>query len=263
MTGSRWLRVSGRLSGILLAVVLLTTVSVAAHAQEDFFLEGNRLYQESDFQGALEAYLRIEEAGFESGPLYYNIGNSYFKLGELGSAILYYERARTLMPGDDNVLANLELARSLTADEVNPLPGFLPLRVARWWVNAISLRTLRIIVGTAYVLAMVGLVLMILLRGTGAGRWGGRAALAGGIVVVVFGINLSMTELGVAQPRRAVVMDTEADVQSAPSADPSLQVFTVHEGTTVRIDRQSDGWAEIVLDDGQVGWLELTALEEI
>lgn len=263
MTGPLSSRMTRHASLMLLAAASLAVTVRPATAQEDFFVEGNRLYQESDFRGALENYLRIEEAGFESGPLYYNIGNSYFKLGELGPAILYYERARTLMPGDDNVVANLQLARSRTADEVNPLPGFLPFRLARWWVNAISPGALRIIVGTAYVLAMAGLALMILMRGSGVGRWGGRAAIVGGVVAVLLGINLAVTELGLAQPRRAVVMDAEADVQSAPSADPSLQVFTVHEGTTVRIDRQSDGWAEIVLDDGQVGWLELSVLEEI
>jgi SH3-like domain-containing protein len=110
---------------------------------------------------------------------------------------------------------------------------------------------------------MGGLVVLILKRGSGAGRWGGRVALLSAVVTAVFGINLAAIELGLAQPRRAVVMDEAADVQSAPSADPSLQVFTVHEGTTVRIEREADGWAEIILDDGQVGWLELRSMEEI
>jgi hypothetical protein len=79
----------------------------------------------------------------------------------------------------------------------------------------------------------------------------------------MLGTNLLAIELGIGEARRAVVMDETADVQSAPTDDPSLQVFTVHEGTTVRIDRQSGDWVEIVLDDGKVGWLEVGALEEI
>jgi hypothetical protein len=232
-------------------------------AQEDFFLEGNRLYQEGDFQGALDSYRRIEEAGFESGPLYYNIANSHFKLAQLGPAILYYERALRLMPGDDDVTANLELAKSLTADEVIPLPGFLPVRAARWWLRALPGPLLRTVVGASYVVAMIGLITLVLLPGSGTGRWGGRVAVMAGAVMLLLGINLAVLEFGVGEARRAVVMDTEVDVQSAPSEDPSLQVFTVHEGTTVRIDRQSGGWAEIVLDDGQVGWLPMEAMEEI
>ena len=53
-------------------------------------------YQESDFEGALSSYLRVVEAGLESGEVYYNIGNAYFKVGDLARAILYYERARRM-----------------------------------------------------------------------------------------------------------------------------------------------------------------------
>jgi tetratricopeptide (TPR) repeat protein len=249
-----------------ITVVLFVTVVAPATglaAQEDFFVEGNRLYREGDFSGALESYLRIEEAGFESGALYYNIGNSYFKLGELGSAILYYERARRLMPGDDDLQANLELARTLTVDEVNPLPGFLPFRALRWWIHLIPRRALTWLVAVTYVVAMVGLTLWVLWRGSSAGTWAGRMAGAMGVVAAMLGTNLLAIELGIGEARRAVVMDEPADVQSAPTDDPSLQVFTVHEGTTVRIDRQSGDWVEIVLDDGKVGWLEVGALEEI
>lgn len=248
-----------------LATILVWSAGFAAglEAQDDFFVEGNRLYREGDFAGALESYLRIEEAGFESGPLFYNIGNAYFKQGDLGAAILYYERARRLMPGDDDLQANLELARGLTVDEVNPLPGFLPFRAIRWWIHLLPVRALTWLVAVTYVTAMVGLALWILWRGTAPGTWAGRLAVASGAVALVFGVNLVVVDLGVGEARRAVVMDESADVQSAPSDDPSLQVFTVHEGTTVRIDRQSGDWVEIVLEDGQVGWLELGALEEI
>lgn len=256
--GSGWAR------GVAAAVFLFAAVPAAGlTGQEDFFVEGNRLYREGDFAGALESYRRIEEAGFESGALYYNIGNSYFKLGELGSAILYYERARRLMPGDDDLQANLELARTLTVDEVDPLPGFLPFRALRWWIHLLPIRVLTWLVGLTYVSAMACVTLWVLWRGSSAGTWAGRTAGALGLVAALFGVNLLSVDLGIGEARRAVVMDEAADVQSAPSEDPSLQVFTVHEGTTVRIDRQSGNWVEIVLDDGKVGWLELGALEEI
>ena len=86
------------------------------------FEEGNQLYQDGDYQAALDSYLQISEAGYESGEAYYNIGNAYFKLGELGLAIVNYQRALRLMPRDDDVRTNLELANSLTADEIVPLP---------------------------------------------------------------------------------------------------------------------------------------------
>ena len=62
---------------------------------------------------------------------------------------------------------------------------------------------------------------------------------------------------------RGVILQTEAAVQSAPSDDPSLQLFTIHEGAVVRIDRRSSDWLEIVLEDGKVGWLRAGDLETI
>ena len=67
-------------------------------------MEGNRRYQDGDFAAALDAYLAVERSGFESGPLFYNIANAYFKTGALGRAILYYERASRELPGDEDVL---------------------------------------------------------------------------------------------------------------------------------------------------------------
>lgn len=235
----------------------------AVTTQEDFFLEGNRLYRDGDFRGALESYHRIEEAGFESGPLFYNMGNAHFKLAELGPAILYYERALRLMPGDDDLRANLALARSLTADDVIPLPGFLPFRAARWWVYLLSPTLLAWIVGVGYVLAMSGLFTWVLRPTPAAAAWGRLMAVMAGIVTVVFGVNLAARGLGLGDPPRAVVMVDAAEVQSAPSPDPSLQVFTVHEGTTVRIDRRAEAWVEVVLADGKVGWVRTNDVEEI
>lgn len=243
----------------LVAVALLPA---AAWGQADFFQEGNRLYREGDFRAALESYVLIEESGFESGPLFYNMGNAYFKLGHLGAAILYYERAIQLLPGDDDVRANLELARSLTVDQVTPLPGFLPFRILRWWVDLLSPSALAWLVGSAWVLALGALSVRVLRPDGPLGRWSLRVAWLAGVVTVVFGLNLVIREAGLGVPDRAVVMAESVDVQSAPSDDPSLQVFTVHEGTTVRIDRRSDDWLEVVLSDGQVGWLRAGAVEE-
>ena len=72
---------------------------------------------------------------------------------------------------------------------------------------------------------------------------------------MVFGLGLVARELDVGRPDEAVIMAEEAAVHSAPSDDQELLIFTVHEGTRVRVERRSDAWVEIVLDDGKVGWV--------
>ena len=246
----------------MLAIAVLVTPRPAV-AQVEFYQEGNRLYQEGAFEDALASYLRLVEAGFESGEVYYNIGNTHFKLGDLAPSILYYERARRLLPGDENVQANLELARSLTVDEIEPLPRFWLFSAVEWWVDLLP-RTLLIAVVAASYLVGTGVVLLLILkRGLQGAAWGRRIAFASGAVFLLFGLNLTVREFELGRAQEAVVLQSQVDVMSAPLDDETLTIFTVHEGTKVRIDRLSEEWAEVALEDGRVGWVPVGVLETI
>ncbi|MYN65180.1 MAG: tetratricopeptide repeat protein [Acidobacteria bacterium] len=237
------------------AALLLVACSAPLAAQEAFFEEGNRLYQEGDFAGAVALYERILETGVESGELHYNLGNAWFRLGEMGPAVLHYERARRMMPRDDDLRANLELARSLTVDEITPLPGFWLLRVARWWIDLLSRPVLLAVVTLTWLTAMGALIVAVAGRAESLLAWSRRVAAVAGGLTLVFGLSLMARELGVGRPDEAVIMAAAAAVHSAPSDDRELLIFTVHEGTRVRVERRSDAWVEIVLEDGRVGWV--------
>ena len=250
--------------GLSMALVLLALAppTPSLNAQSELYQEGNRLYQQGDFEGALDSYLRVRDAGFESAELYYNVGNAYFKVGELGRAILFYERARRLVPGDADVVANLELARSLTADEIAPLPRFWPIRAASWWLNVFPRSMLIVLVGASYLVATGAAMVLILGNGT-LTVWARRTALISAALVVVFGGTLGARELDMGRPEEAVVLSPEVNVQSAPSDDPALQLFVIHEGTKVRVDRRSEEWLEVVLEDGKVGWVPADVVEGV
>jgi tetratricopeptide (TPR) repeat protein len=247
----------------LTAMGSVAGMPVSALPQVEFYQEGNRWYQEGDFENALTSYLRLIEGGFESGEVYYNIGNTYFKLGDLAPSILYYERARRLLPADEDVQVNLDLARSLTVDEIDPLPRFWLFSAVEWWVDLLPKTFLIALVAGSYLLGMGALLMLILRRGVVMARWGGRIALACGAVFVVLGLNLVVREFEVGRAQEAVVFQPQVDVMSAPLNDETLTVFTVHEGTKVRIDRLSDEWAEVALEDGRVGWVPVGVLETI
>ena len=245
------------------ALWVILLAAAPAGAQSAFFDEGNRLYQAGDFEGALDRYRRILDEGLESGELYYNIGNAHFRLGELAPAILNYERARRLMPGDDDLLANLALARSMTADDITPRPRFWLFRAAGWWVGLLPRAALIWLVALAWVTAIAGAAVVVLRPGPGLAAWARRAALAAAAVTLVLGTNLVVRELGLGAVEEAIVMAEQAQVQSAPSDDPALQIFAVHAGTKVAVNRRADEWVEIVLEDGAVGWMRAADLEPI
>ena len=84
-----------------------------------------------------------------------------------------------------------------------------------------------------------------------------------GAVVLVLGTTLAAGELGLGRAERGVILVEAVAVRSAPAQDDDLTLFEIHEGTRVRLDQTTGDWAEVVLDDGKVGWVPLTAMEII
>ncbi len=243
-----------------MAILVLAACPADAQAQRTFFDEGNRAYQENDFERALDRYERVVQSGYESAELYYNMGNAYFKLGDLGRSVLFYERALRLRPRDQDVRANLDLVRSLVIDEVVPLPGFWVFRAVDWWVHAVPRVWLVAIVAASYVLAAVGLIAVLLAPSQGFRVLGLRVVIPALAAFVVFGVNLVAVQWRIGVPAEAVVLADEVPVHSAPSDDRTLELFTIHEGTKVRVDQDAGEWVEIVLADGKVGWARIDGL---
>lgn len=254
-----------RCRGGILLVVAAAALAMPRHAagQAEIFQQGNQRYVEGDFAGAVQAYETVVAAGFESLALHYNLGNAYFKTGELGRAILSWERARALSPNDPDVLANLELARSLTADAIEPLPQFWVVSAVSWWVGLLPRGLLMLLVALAWLAVGAGVALRVL--GWRAevrvlGKW---VAIAGAVIVLVFGTNLFVRELGIGRAERGVILADAVPVRSAPADQDDLTLFEIHEGTRVRIDQRAGDWAEVVLDDGKVGWVPADVMEII
>jgi tetratricopeptide (TPR) repeat protein len=240
--------------------VTLVSGPSALCGQAEIVTRGNQYYQDGDYLAAIEAYEAVLDAGFESGDLYYNLGNAYFKSGDLGRSILAWERALVRAPGNPDAVANLELAGSLTVDAVEPLPRFWVLSVISWWVGLLSRGVLIPLVAVGWLAVTGGTITRVLARTDFRREAGKGVAVVGAIVVLLFGTNLAVRELGLGQADRAVVLADAVPVRSAPAEDDDLTLFEIHEGTRVRIDQRAGEWAEIVLDDGKVGWVSLEAI---
>lgn len=102
--------------------LLLFVFAVAGAQHTELFEEGNELYNEGEYQLAIERYRSISDQGVHSPELYFNIGNAYYKLDKIAPSILYYEKALLLDPNDEDVKVNLEYARNMTIDDIEELP---------------------------------------------------------------------------------------------------------------------------------------------
>ena len=248
---------------ILKALLLMAALGLSGWcaAQTDgtsykvWFDEGNASYSEGNYEQALAKYNQIVEAGLESAALYYNMGNTYYKIKEYPEAILYYEKALKLDPGNEDIRTNLEIANMAVVDKIEQLPQSF---IVRWW-NA--LKSFFAVDGWAWVsVVSFGLMLLSLFSFLMARRMGWRKTgfFAGLVFVLIFGLSLFFAiakHRDVTVQDEAIVMTPTVTVKSSPSVS-SVDLFVLHEGAKVKILDSADDWNKIRIADGSVGWIQ-------
>jgi len=104
-------------------ILILLFIQVIQASEWDVYLtEGNKAYSDGNYENAVMHYSKILENDFESGELYFNLGNAYYKLNEIGNSIYYYEKALKFIEGDEALEQNLKIARLKIIDKIDPVP---------------------------------------------------------------------------------------------------------------------------------------------
>lgn len=242
----------------MLLLVLALVLPVQPGAEADTLLAlGTRLYAEGDYRGAVAAYEGAAETGWTSPTLELNLGAAYFEAGQLGRAVLHFERAHRLAPRDPEIEHNLRLARANV--DVSPAPLPPTTAVARWLSEHVGATALAFVLFALY-LAVLGLVGVRVWTKTPR-PWLRRALL----VLVPLGLVTTVAAVGTAryatQPR-AVVVANEAAVHASPSAT-SGTTATLPEGAVVPVTDARGGWHAVRLPDGTRGWVATSMLEEV
>jgi len=257
-------RLSFRWIGRVFIIFLLFHMNYSfAGEKEHLFTEGNKFYQEGKYLEALNAYKKILEMGYESGSLYYNIGNCYYKIHDVGRAILYYERARKLIPDDEDLKANLKLANLSVVDKINPRPQFILFRIVDAFLYILPKSVLIWGVIGLYLIFMATFVLWVISRKRMVKLVTLRMIAFWGVLLIVFGLSVIGRLEEEKKKIYGIILVQKVNVMSAPSQEEGVEVFSLHEGTKVQVDKKSDGWVEIVLADGKVGWVKRDVLEII
>lgn len=219
---------------------------------ERLFKDGNEFYREGKFSQALQCYAQLDSMGYQSGALYYNMGNAYYRLGAIGYAILYYEKAARLIGNDEDLLANLELARLRAKDRLQPIPPLFFDALAERLLETFSLGAAAIGALLSFYLLMGVVIAQIQKRAINpiALKTGFYVALAStAFFFAVFGANSYRD----AARSDAIVVSATLQLKSEPSND-SKTLITVHEGLKVKIAREESEWVEIRLPNGEKGW---------
>lgn len=230
---------------------------------EAVFKAANDAYGKGDFTKAAELYRRLYDAGYYDGNLLYNLGNTYFKLGLKGRAILYYERAKRLIPGDADLKANLSYA---LADVQEGVPDwkqdFLRLLTGIASVEQLA------VAGSIWFFSLT-ILLMIWIISPGSFQnmvTGNLKKWWLGIVLGCAIIFLCIVSLGILtywdQSRQHAVAIRGDEVRFEPSPTATIY-YHLDEGTRVLILEEKEDWVKLKRIDGKRGWVNKDCLEII
>jgi tetratricopeptide (TPR) repeat protein len=247
-------------SGLYLLLLLsLPMLSFGSDATTVLFAKGNQQYAKGQYQQAEQSYLQIVNDGYQSAAVYYNLGDVYYKLDDIPSALLYFEKAHKLNPGDQDINANIRLARSKTTDKLDQVPEFF---VTAWWhsfilsLSASTLGVLLLLAGFAV------LIIYIFTHSIGIKK----TSFFMGIVLICFGlITIFIANRQVYyfnNHHQAIIFTSSVTAKSSPDSN-AKPLFVVHEGTKVDIMQTQDNWIEVELPNGNAGWIAASDVQQI
>jgi tetratricopeptide (TPR) repeat protein len=253
---NRYIKIS-----VLLAICLFFQ-DAKAQDPNNLFLEGNKFFQEGDFEKSINNYEMVLKSGSESAALYYNLGNAHFQSGGLSEAILYYEKAKKINPVDKDVLYNLKLANTRVVDKIEVIPDFF---FVDWYNNLVRQHSTDFWAYSftfLFLLSLLSFTLYFFQSSRGAKKAFFVSSFLLLFVSVCFYFLANSRYAMESQNKEAIIFAENSYIKSAPS-ESSQDVFILHEGTKVKVIEEVDGWNEILLADGKRGWIESESLKEI
>ena len=211
------------------------------------------------YERAVRRFERIaSEGGVRNGKLYYNIGNAYFRMGDVGRAILNYRRARLYAPSDPNLIQNLHYARSRRLDPFETRQEDRILHTLLFWHYDLSKSTRSVLFVVGFAAFWLGATVR-LFASKALPRWPLVA------VGVVGGLLLaSLVTETVAERRRVpgVVLASEVVARKGDGGtyEPSFKE-PLHAGTEFALLETRQDWRRIRLPDGKECWVPARAIE--
>lgn len=264
-----YMKNNNRNKGLAKAVVavLMLSVPISGHAADSYvdslFNVGNTAYSEGRWGDAADAYSSIEKLGMESAALYCNLGNAYYKSGDIARAMLYYERSLKIDPSYSDARYNRNVASEFVQDRIEPVPEF----ILKTWVRSLcySLDSdTWAVTGLVFLAIMVASLLLLFLSSTTSLKGTGFFSAIVFLLLAIFSLSFSFWQKSdYSRKDGAIIMLPVVSVKSSPSAETSTDLFILHEGTKVLILDEVGDWRNIELADGRQGWMKSSDMEVI
>lgn len=250
-------------SHILVLFFVMWVVPIIAQNSSEAASEA---YRKQDYKKSIQLYEQIVAQGLaenrESAEVYYNLGNAYFRNNQIAKAILNYERALLLNPGDSDIRHNLRFARTRIEDRIDTSGNLFFAN----WINNLRNRF------TSNTWATTGIVFFLLFLSCialflfSAKTWIKKTAFYSGLAMLVFLIVSNAFAFrqknNLVNRNTGIVMPASASIMTSPDVN-SKELFRLHEGTKVKLNRTDGNWYEVEIANGSVGWTSKDNIEII
>ena len=239
-------------------VILLLVLCIPSPAQglddiHTLLFRANQAYLEGRYEEAAGLYQDIVNKGRPNGHVFFNLGNTYIRLGDIGKAILNYKKAAVLLPRDGDLKANLQYARSLTKDRIEGAsPPFW--HTLAFWYFGMNLKELLLAFAVFNVFFWAS-ALFNLYRNSEWAKWGLWLSL---LLSLLLGVSTGLKYRESLRNTGGVVLVEETPVRAGFSRNDTT-LFVLHEGAEFTILDQEKGWWKIALADGKKGWVPAQA----
>jgi tetratricopeptide (TPR) repeat protein len=232
------------------------------HSPNELLKQANQYYANRQFDQAIPLYESLLSQYGPSFIVYYNLGNAYFKNNELAKAILNYERALRIKPMDQDTRFNLQVCQARTVDKIDSVGVFLVTRWFRALGDLLSSNHWALVSLISFTLLIGFLFAYFFSRTAWLKKTGFYVSLLLLILSILSLVYASRKYQEIVHPDQAILMDPTVTVKSSPDEN-GTDLFTLHEGTKVTLRNEVGNWKEIVLQDGNVGWVPASSLEII
>ena len=237
-------------------LLILPLPAMAQKQEEETFFRANQEFKERQYQEAIHDYHQLIEKGYENGHLNYNLGNAYLRSGQLGQAILHYERARLFMPRNADLKFNLNYALDQTTDALPQSKSLI--HTGFFWIDSLTLNEL--FWGFAVINIFFWTILFV--RIFRRPEWTYYLTIILLISWLITGLSFGIKLYSQATDNRAVILAKEVNILAGPDSKDTV-LFKLHEGAIVHQERMEEDWALIRLSKDKRGWVQKNIVEKI
>ncbi|MEW6443852.1 MAG: SH3 domain-containing protein [bacterium] len=220
----------------------------------EILFRANQAYLEGQYAEAASGYESLLEWGCLNGHVFYNLGNTYVRMGRIGRAVLEYRRAALLLPRDGDLKANLQYARSLRQDRLETETAPSLWRTLVFWYHGLNFREL-LLAFLAFHALFWAVALLRLYRKSEWSLWLLGCCL---FMSLLMGVSAAIKYRETLYSRDGVVLASEIPVRAGFTQNDTI-LYVLHEGTEFSGLGEENGWLKIALGDGKKGWIPASA----